>query len=85
LPPPDPTQPTASSTYAAQVAVNDTLPIIEEIVSLKEKAEYETIKGETDNRRKRLNAAGPEEIRREVGREVYTSSQARLNLCCGCV
>ncbi|KAA1474268.1 superkiller protein 3 [Dentipellis sp. KUC8613] len=75
LPQPDPTNPTATSTFASQSAVHNSLPILEEIVSLIEREEKETIEREVSKRRTRLNAAGPEEIKREVGREVYGASR----------
>ncbi|THH06300.1 hypothetical protein EW146_g9652 [Bondarzewia mesenterica] len=76
LPPPDPSNPTSTTTYASQIAVQNSLPILEEIVSLIERSEEQNIKKkEVDNRRTRLNAAGPEEVKREVRREVYANSR----------
>jgi superkiller protein 3 len=77
LAPPDPTQPNNTTTYAAQCAIHNSLPVIEEIVALMEKEEGDRIKRDVDSRRKRLNAAGPEEVKREVGREVYSISKVR--------
>ncbi|TFY78330.1 hypothetical protein EWM64_g5681 [Hericium alpestre] len=75
LPPPDPTNPIATTTNSSQSAVQNSLPVLEEIVSLLEKDEQETIEQEMKKRRTRLNAGGPEEIKREVGREVYSASK----------
>ncbi|KDQ57736.1 hypothetical protein JAAARDRAFT_35420 [Jaapia argillacea MUCL 33604] len=75
LPAPDPTNPTATTTFAAQVALHNTLSILEEIVTLHEKEEEETINREVDKRRMRLGAAGPEQIRAEVAREVLAVSR----------
>ncbi|KAI0027005.1 TPR-like protein [Vararia minispora EC-137] len=75
LPPPDPTQPTASTVFEAQIAIHNMLPVLEEITAITEKSEEDTVRREVDNRRKRLNAAGPEEVKREVWREVYSESK----------
>ena len=75
LPTPDHTSPTATTTYAAQCAVHSTLPIFEEITSIYEREEENHVKREVESRRKRLGAKGPEEIKREVGREVYVGSK----------
>lgn len=75
LPLPDPTNPTASSIHPMQTAVHNTLPIIEELVSLYEREEAETVDREVTKRRTRLGAAGPEQIRREVNCEVLESSR----------
>lgn len=42
-----------------------------------EREEEVHVKREVESRRKRLGAKGPEEIKREVGREVYGSSKVR--------
>lgn len=78
LPLPDPTNPTASSIHPMQTAVHNTLPIIEELVSLYEREEAETVDREVTKRRTRLGAAGPEQIRREVNCEVLESSRVRV-------
>ncbi|KZV61771.1 TPR-like protein [Peniophora sp. CONT] len=75
LPTPDHTAPTATTTYAAQCAVHATLPILEEITDIYEREEDNLVKREVESRRKRLGAKGPEEIKREVGREVYGTSK----------
>ncbi|KAI0082004.1 TPR-like protein [Panus rudis PR-1116 ss-1] len=75
LPAPDPTNPTGSSTFETQIAMQNSLPILEEIVSILEQHEEETIKNEIAKRRTRLNASGPEQLKREVGREVWGPSK----------
>ncbi|KAI0700930.1 TPR-like protein [Cytidiella melzeri] len=75
LPPPEPTAPTATTTFYAQSAIHDSLPIIEEIVSIIEKHEHDVFTNEVAKRRTRLGAAGPEAVKREVGREVWSSSR----------
>ena len=57
------------------MAIQNSLPIIEEIVSIIEKEEQLTVKNEVERRRTRLGAAGPEQIRKDVGREVWGSSK----------
>jgi len=75
LPPPNPTNPTSTTTFATQEAVHNSLPIFEEIIALTEKDEDETVKKEIDKRRTRLGAFGLEELKREVGREVWGASK----------
>lgn len=75
LPAPDLTNPTDSTTASSQVAIYNSLPILEEIVSLNEADETETLEKEIDNRRKRLHAGSPRSVRNEVIREVYGSSK----------
>ena len=83
LPPPDLTNPTGTTTMTIQMAIQDSLPVIEEIVSLAEKDEEEMIKKEVDKRRMRLGASGPEQLRREVGREVRGVSKVGYYLLNG--
>ena len=79
LPEPDPTAPTSSTTtYAVQVSIHNSLPILEEIVSLTEFDEEEKIKKEVDRRRMRLGASRPEILKAEVGREIWESSTVSL-------
>lgn len=75
LPYPDPTNPTATTTFAAQTAVHNTLPVLEEIVALVEKEEEDTFQREFDKRRTRLNAAGPEQLKKDIGREMWGTSR----------
>ncbi|TFK54052.1 TPR-like protein [Heliocybe sulcata] len=75
LPPPDPTNPNATTTFEAQSAIHNSLPILEEIVSIMEKEEEETFIREFDKRRTRLNAAGPEQLKKDIGRELWSASQ----------
>jgi superkiller protein 3 len=78
LPPPNPTNPTSTTTSATQEAVHNSLPIILEIMALVEKDEDETFKRELDKRRLRLNALGPEELKKEVEREVWGTSKVSI-------
>ena len=75
LPLPNPSEPLGTTTFVAQNAVHMSLPIIEEIVSLLETHEEETMKKEVEKRRTRLGAGGPEIIRNEVGREIWSASK----------
>ncbi|CAL1707991.1 unnamed protein product [Somion occarium] len=75
LPPPDPSNPTASTVFFTQSAFQNSLPVLEEIVAIIEKDEEDTIKNEIARRRTRLGASGPEQLKREVGREVWGSSK----------
>lgn len=78
LPPADPTNPTSTTTFAAQTAIHNTLPILEDIVEILEFQEEETLKKEVEKRRTRLGAAGPEIIKREVGREIWNASKVAV-------
>ncbi|KAH7108181.1 TPR-like protein [Auriculariales sp. MPI-PUGE-AT-0066] len=75
LPGADASAPTATTTFDLQRAVHHTLPTLEEIVSIVEKEEQTFIKREIDKRRTRLNAGPIEQVKREVGREVWSVSQ----------
>ncbi|EJD03262.1 TPR-like protein [Fomitiporia mediterranea MF3/22] len=77
LPPPDPTAPTATTTFATQSAVHNTLPTLEEIVTLTEAEEANVITREVEKRRTRLDAAsaGPEALKKQVGLSVWTTSK----------
>lgn len=78
LPPPDPTAPTATSTFPTQSAIHNSLPVIEEITALTEKEESEVLEKEVNKRRQRLGSAGPEELRKQVGLEIWGSSEVRV-------
>ncbi|KAH9947609.1 TPR-like protein [Amylocystis lapponica] len=75
LSPPDPTNPDSTSTFAIQTAVHNSLPTLEELVALCEHEEETTIDREVAKRRTRLGASGPEQLQREVSREVLASSR----------
>lgn len=82
LPPPDATNPGATTTFLAQSAIQNGLPIIQEIVQVLEKYEDTTFTQEVDKRRKRLGAPSPDVIRQEVGFEVWNESRVRIPLPC---
>lgn len=77
LPDGDPSAPTATSTYNLQRSVHHSLPILEEIVEILEKQEQSFVTNEINKRRTRLNAGPPEQIKRDVGLEVWSISQVR--------
>ncbi|KAJ7647495.1 superkiller protein 3 [Roridomyces roridus] len=74
LPIPDHTNPDATPGYATQVAVHNTLPVLEEIMAIVETAEEEAFTKEVAKRRTRLGAASPEQLRKEVGIEIWGPS-----------
>ena len=78
LPAPNATEPDSTTTFDTQSAIYDSLPILEELIGLFEHYEESTITREVAKRRTRLGAAGPEQIQREVGREVMASSRVSL-------
>ncbi|KAK0440394.1 TPR-like protein [Desarmillaria tabescens] len=75
LPPPDPTNPTSTTTFEAQEAVHNGLPILEETVRILEKDEADKITREFEKRRTRLGAGTPEQIKKDVGVEVWSVSR----------
>ncbi|EIN11575.1 superkiller protein 3 SKI3 [Punctularia strigosozonata HHB-11173 SS5] len=75
LPPPDPTNPTGTTTFFAQSAIHNSLPILEEIVELSERAEENSIEKEIEKRRTRLGASSAQQLRLEVGREYWSISK----------
>ncbi|KAF8972954.1 hypothetical protein BDZ97DRAFT_1900816 [Flammula alnicola] len=75
LPPPDPTNPTGTTTFEAQDAIHNGFRVLEEVVSLTEALEEDTFKKEVERRRMRLGAPSPEQLRKEVFMEIYNKSQ----------
>ncbi|KAJ3501664.1 hypothetical protein NLJ89_g9238 [Agrocybe chaxingu] len=75
LPLPDPTNPTGTTTFDAQDSIHNGFRVLEEIVSLTERLEEDTFKREVERRRTRLGASSPEQIRKEVFREISGKSQ----------
>lgn len=74
MPVPDHTNPSAPG-YQTQAAVHNNLPVLEEIVGIVEKDEEDAYTKEVAKRRTRLGAASPEQLRKEVGIEVWGPSQ----------
>ena len=54
--------------------------MLDEIVRLHEAEETETIKREFEKRRLRLGASGPEQLKKEVGREVWGASPVSIGI-----
>lgn len=77
LPPPDPTNPTGSTTYDSQDAIHNGFRILEEVLSLSESLEEDTFKREVEKRRMRLGAPSPEQLRRDVFLEISDKSKVR--------
>lgn len=75
LPPPDPTNPTGSPIFDIQAAVHNSLPIIEEIISIIERGEEVLIKNEFDKRRTRLGGPSPDQLKKDIGVEVWGVSR----------
>ncbi|TFK44590.1 superkiller protein 3 [Crucibulum laeve] len=75
LPPPDPTNPTSTTTFSIQFALQNSLNTLEEIVNLVEAEEEQTLHREVEKRRMRLGAAGPEQLKKEVGKEIWSKSR----------
>ncbi len=75
LPPPDTTNPSATTTFEAQSAIHNSLPILEEIISIVETHESDVFNKEVAKRRTRIGATGPEAVKREVGREIWSISK----------
>jgi superkiller protein 3 len=77
LPPPDPTNPTCTSTFTTQSAIQNSLPVLEEIVCLLEGDEDERFSQQVEKWRTRLNAPSLDAIRQKVGREIWSNSRVR--------
>jgi superkiller protein 3 len=75
LPAPDFTNPTSTTTFPSQVAIHNSLPTIEEIVSVTEADEKKTFDSEVAKRRTRLNAGSLRDVENEVTKEVYGGSK----------
>ncbi|KAH7888376.1 superkiller protein 3 [Phlebopus sp. FC_14] len=75
LPPPDATNPTSTTTFATQTAIHNLLPVIEEIISLTEREEALFLQSEFDKRRTRLGGPSPEQLKKDIGVEVWSVSK----------
>ncbi|CAE6416415.1 unnamed protein product [Rhizoctonia solani] len=75
IPPLEPTAPTKTTIYETQEAMANSLPLIEEIVSLVERSEEEAYTKEVERRRTRLNAGTQQEVQNEVGRDIWGASK----------
>ncbi|KAF7375997.1 Antiviral protein [Mycena sanguinolenta] len=75
LPVPDHTNPSGTPAYQTQVLLHNTLPVLEEIARIIEKDEEDAYNKEVAKRRTRLGAASPEQLRKEVGMEIWGPSQ----------
>lgn len=53
----------------------NSLPILEEIVSLVERSEEDAYAREVERRRTRLNAGTQQEVQNEVGRDIWGASK----------
>lgn len=81
LPPPDPTNPTATTISYVQSSVHNELPVLEEIVGLVEAQEAAFLEKEIERRRTRLSAGSLKEIRNEVGMEIWAESRVGESTC----
>ncbi|KAG2046495.1 protein prenylyltransferase [Suillus hirtellus] len=77
LPPPDATNPTSTSISPTQSAIHNSLAVYEELVSLTEREEEMFIKSEFDKRRTRLGAPKPEQLKKDIGIEIWHSSKVK--------
>ncbi|KAF6760007.1 superkiller protein 3 SKI3 [Ephemerocybe angulata] len=75
LPEPDPTNPSATTISWMQSAIHDSLPILEEVVSLLESEEQAKFTKEFNARRTRLGAPNPNAIRKDLDREICGDSK----------
>lgn len=77
LPLPDPASPTSTTTFEAQVAIHDGLNVLEEMISLTETLEDDAYKREVDKRRMRLGASSPDQLKKEVFKDISDNSQVQ--------
>ena len=78
LPPPSPTSPTSSNTFETQEAIHNGFRVLHEILKLTQAQEEERFEKEVEKRRMRIGAAGPEAVRREVGLEMFSTSEVGI-------
>ena len=79
LPIPDPTNPTSTTTFVVQSAIHNSLPVLEELVSIYEKHEQGVQRDEISKRRTRLNGPPLEQIQRDVVLEILSTSQVQFS------
>lgn len=77
LPLPDPTNPTLTATYVAQTAILNSLPVLEQLITLLESYEDQYLIKEVEKRRTRLGSSRPEILKNEVGMEIWATSRVR--------
>jgi superkiller protein 3 len=77
LPFPDPTNPTSTTTYVAQTAIHNSLPVLEQLILLLESYQDQYLKKEVEKRRTRLGSSPPEKLKKEVGVEIWGTSRVR--------
>lgn len=75
LPLPDSTSPTSTTTFEAQVAIHHGSEVLDEVVSLTEALEEDTYEREVGKRRMRLGVSSPDQLRKEVFRDISNGSQ----------
>ncbi|KIY52714.1 hypothetical protein FISHEDRAFT_69529 [Fistulina hepatica ATCC 64428] len=75
LPAPDHTNPTSTTTHDIQCAMYNSLPVLQEIVSILEAQETSSFNVEVDKQRQRLGAPGLDQIKLDVRLEMSASSQ----------
>lgn len=80
LPPLDATNPTATTYFGIQSAIQNTLPILEELTDIAESQDAETIRKEFEKRRTRLGAPPADILKREITVEVLAKSQVRHSI-----
>jgi len=86
IPEPDPTNPTNNVALWAQTAVHDSLPVLEEVVSLLEAEEQARFTKEFNARRTRLGAPKPEKLKKEINLEICDGSKVgrtQIHIACG--
>jgi superkiller protein 3 len=66
-----------------QVAIANSLPTLEEIVSLVERSEEDAYVKEVERRRTRINAGTPQEVQNEVGRDIWGASKVSNSIIQG--
>lgn len=81
LPVPDQSNPKATTTFEAEIAIHvESLLVFEEVILLTEEVERDAVDREVEKRRTRLDSASKsrEALRNEVGVEVWRSSSVSV-------
>lgn len=75
LPPPDRTNPTATTTFITQTAIQNSLPILEEMLGIQENKDTKQAAEELERRRRRLDAPPREQLKRQITCEISAASK----------
>lgn len=85
LPPPDRTNPTDTTTFITQTAIQSSLPILEEMLSIQENKDTKQAAEELERRRRRLDAPPREQLKRQITCEISAASKVNSKKTSVCI